>query len=100
MVGLVTWTGVATGDNFQLFFQPPTHEEPIRTWIRPLNYYRLTYAKSVVRVNGSFVQIQYPSPEVLAAAGQEGVDYFLGGRIYAITSATANELTAAGYTVT
>lgn len=98
--GLVTWVCAAFGGNLQLYFEPPTHEEPMRTNVRPLNYFRLTYAKSVVRVNGTFVQIRSPLPEVLEAAGQEGVDYFLGGRVYAITDAIAAELTAAGFPVT
>jgi hypothetical protein len=80
-------------------FTPPTHEEPIRTTVRPLNYFRLTWAASVVRVNGTFTTVRSPSQTLLQAAGESGVDYFLGGHTYDISDETATELVAAGFDV-
>lgn len=81
------------------YFEPPTFEGPMRTEVRPLHLFRETWAESIVRVNGSFTSIRAPSAEVCDAAGENGVDFFRGGYVYEITQATANELTAAGYTV-
>lgn len=81
-------------------FEPPVHEEPMRTHVPPLRYYRLSWANSIVRVNGSFVPIRTPSFEILTDAGEQGVDWFRGGCVYDVTSTTASELQAAGYTVT
>lgn len=80
-------------------FTPPTHEEPIRSTVRPLNYYRLTWAASVVRVNGTFQSVRSPHQDLLEAAGEHGTDYFLGGRTYVVTDAIGTELAAAGYPV-
>jgi hypothetical protein len=78
-------------------FKPPTHEEPIRTTEKPLCYYRLTYANSIVRIGGVLTSVRTPTQDILTAAGKEGVDFFLGGRTYTVTSATATELTNAGF---
>lgn len=78
-------------------FQPPTHEEPIRTVEKPLRYYRLTHANSIVRINGVLTSVRSPGQDQLTAAGTEGVDFFMGGRIYVISAATATELTSAGF---
>lgn len=78
-------------------FSPPTHEEPMRTKTRPLNYYRLTHALSVVRVNGTFTAVRSPSSDLLTTAGVSGTDYFIGGHVYTVTSAIATELTNAGF---
>lgn len=80
-------------------FQPPTYEEPMRTHVRPLNYYRLTWANSIVRIGGVLTSVRTPSAAVVAAAGIEGVDYFRGGGVYTVTSATKIELESLGYTV-
>lgn len=80
-------------------FEPPTHEEPIRTTVKPLCYYRLTYAKSIVRINGVLTSVRTPSAEVVAAAGVEGVDYFRGGCKYLVDDATKAELESRGYVV-
>jgi hypothetical protein len=82
-----------------LRFEPPTFEAPIRTQVRPVNYYRLTWAASIVRIDGVLTSVLQPSTDQLTAAGVEGVDYFLGGRVYTVSAATAAELTARGYTV-
>lgn len=81
------------------YFEPPTHEEPIRTTEKPLCYYRLTHANSIVRVNGVLTSVRSPSQDMLTAAGVHGVDYFLGGRSYLVDDAVAAELFAAGYNV-
>jgi len=78
-------------------FSPPTHEEGIRTTEKPLCYYRLTHATSIVRVNGVLTAVRSPSQDALTAAGTEGVDFFMGGRVYTVSSATATELTNAGF---
>lgn len=80
-------------------FYPPTHEEPMRTKVRPLNYYRLTHARSVVKVNGTYVQIYTPSAELLAGL-EEGVDFFRGGYEYVVDRDTADALAADGFTAT
>lgn len=85
------------GSSVSIMFSPPTHEEPIRTTQEPLKHYRLTWANSVVRVNGTLTSVRSPSQDLLTAAGVEGVDFFLGGRQYAVTTSTRDELTAAGF---
>lgn len=77
-------------------FYPPTHEEPIRTNTRPLNYYRLTHANSIVKINGVFTSVRSPSPELLEGL-EEGVDFFRGGREYDVDYATRVALTSAGF---
>lgn len=78
-------------------FEPPTHEEPIRTTVKPLCYYRLTYANSIVRINGVLTSVRTPSAAQIAAAGVEGVDYFRGGGQYVVDDATYAELQAGGF---
>lgn len=82
-------------------FSMPTHEEPIRVdpdrMFRPLSYYRLTHAPSLVKVNGSWVSMRTPPPELLVGL-TAGVDYFIGGYDYEIDQRTARDLALAGYT--
>lgn len=82
-----------------IVFGPPTHEEAMATNVRPLNYYRLTWGDSLVRVNGVFVRMRFPKPTVLQAAGVQGRDYFIGGYTYQIPEDVAQELVEAGYLV-
>lgn len=70
----------------------------MQTSVRPLNRFRLTYANSVVKVSGVFVSRRSPSSDLLV--GTEGVDFFLGGRVYVVSDATAAALSAAGFTTT
>lgn len=79
-------------------FEPPTHEEPMRTLVEPLVHYRLTYAKSVVRVNGLFTQISMPSFAITDGL-EQGVDWFRGGYVYTVTTATKLELESQGFDV-
>lgn len=81
-------------------FTPPTHEEPIRPgkdMPKHIGYYRLTYAASVVLVNGHFQSIRTPAPDLLAGL-VEGTDYFLGGREYEVTRNVMAQLEDDGYT--
>lgn len=80
-------------------FEPPTHEEPMRTEVAPLYYFRLTWANSIVRISGVFTSIRTPAFEVIEDAGQHGVDWFRGGYVYEVSEATKAELEAAGFTV-
>lgn len=77
-------------------FTPPTHEEPIRSDVRPLNYFRYTWAASIVRVSGTLKSVRSPSEDLLTGL-ENGKDYFLGGYEYLITDEVADELTAAGF---
>ena len=81
------------------WFEPPSWEEGINTRVKPFSYFRTTVSASVVRVEGTFTTIRTPSVYQTEAAGAEGKDFFLGGRIYTIDEATASELEVAGYTV-
>lgn len=92
----ITATAVVTSTTYH--FEPPIHEEPIRSDIHPLIFYRLTYAASIVRVGGVLTSIRTPSHEVLVAAGVEGRDYFMGGHIYQVEPDVQAELVAAGFT--
>lgn len=73
-------------------FTPPT---VIRSSRDPLLRYSMEMGQSVVRIDGAFQTIAYPWLGELT--GAEGTDWFLGGRTYNISFATAAELTAAGY---
>ena len=72
----------------------------MRTLVKPLCYFRLTESQSVVKVSGHYTTVKTPSADSLAAAGAEGVDWFIGGHIYTVTTTVGNALTADGYTVT
>lgn len=52
--------------------------------------------RSVVLVNGHWTTMDYPLSESFVQ-GKDGVDFFLGGHIYTVTSAQAAALTADGY---
>lgn len=80
------------------YFTPPTHEQPMRTNVRPLNYYRLTHAQSIVRINGTFTPVWVPSFDLLTDL-EPGVDYFRGGFVYEVSDEVAADLTAQGYEV-
>lgn len=75
-------------------FEPPSYPHII-TVRRP--HFTLTESNSVVRIGGVLTLQKSPSAQQLTTAGQEGVDWFIGGRIYDITNATAAELEVAGF---
>lgn len=79
-------------------FEPPTHEEPIRSQTEPLIHYRLTYANSIVKVNDAFVSVRTPAFDVVQSL-TEGVDWFRGGYVYRVSPDTRDALIAAGYDV-
>lgn len=81
------------------FFSPPTHEEPIRTREPWIFRFRLPQASSVIRKNGTFVLKRGVSQDELTAAGENGVDYFIGGYGYVVSDDIAAELEAAGFDV-
>jgi alkaline phosphatase D len=99
--GTVSWVGGVPVDVY--LFSPPTHEEPFRVNpsgpFRVLAYYRLTYASSLVKINGTWTAVRSPSAELLDGL-EAGVDYFRGGFEYEISRAVAQELIAAGYSPT
>ena len=77
-------------------FTPPTVEEGV-AGDRLFSRYTIPVGKSVVKVNGVYVTQPYPWLGDIASL-TEGVDYFLGGRTYVISSAVATALNADGYT--
>lgn len=83
-------------------FTPPTYPVPIR-YTNPdhriLRFATLPQAMSVVRTGGVFVAHRGVSQDELTAAGQMGVDYFIGGSSYIVSNAVAVELEAAGFNV-
>jgi hypothetical protein len=101
-VGLAIGTDVAltityVKDEAFFTFRPPRYE--VGETRRPLfRYYSTTVADSIVRISGTLQSIRSPHSDLLAGL-VEGSDYFLGGRVYVVTSAVRAELVAAGYTV-
>lgn len=97
-VATITATGVVA--QAQMYFTPPTVDRtqasPGGLWGR----YSVPVGQSVVRINGSLKTVSYPWIGELQAAGSEGTDWFLGGRTYPVSSATAAELNSAGYVTT
>lgn len=82
-------------------FTPPTYTQRVATRERVVNLLAtVTKCYAVVRINGSLTAVTVPSSEQLTAAGEEGTDWFIGGSTYTVSSATATELTNAGFTVT
>lgn len=79
-------------------FTPPTVKQTIDPKDRLFCRYQIDVGQSVVKVGGVFTLMPYPWLGDLQAAGAEGTDWFLGGRTYTITTATADALEAAGYT--
>lgn len=81
-------------------FEPPTHEEPMRTDTPPLRYFRLTWANTIIKISGVYTAVRSPSGDQLKAAGIEGTDYFRGGYVYFVNQTVRDSLVAAGYTLT
>ena len=80
-------------------FEPPFYHVEVPRHLTGGPRYRFHESQSVVRVSGTLTTVKSPTHEQLVAAGDEGVDWFLGGRIYNVSVTTADELTLAGYTV-
>lgn len=77
-------------------FTPPTHEEPIRTAEAPLRYYRLTYANSLVKVDGHYVPRRGLDHDSLIGL-INGQDFFVGGCLYTVSDDIAAALLADGF---
>lgn len=80
-------------------FSPPTHEEPIRTREPWIFRFRLPQASSVIKKNGHYVLKRGVSQDELWAAGEAGVDYFVGGNLYVVSEGVAAALEADGFDV-
>lgn len=78
-------------------FTPPTVKQPAGTGPL-LSRYSIDVGQSVVKVNGVFTTMPFPWIGDLQAAGEDGIDYFLGGRTYVIDTETAAALEADGFT--
>lgn len=90
------FVATANGDVVFYDFIPPGYEEPVR--VEGNLFVKAPRTMSVIRVSGELALVK--SPFVSQLVGDEGVDWFLGGRIYTVSAAVAAELVAAGYTVT
>lgn len=79
-------------------FTPPTVAESAGK-DRLFSRYRIMVGQSVVKKNGHYVTTPFPWLGEIADL-TEGIDYFLGGRDYTVSSAVAAALAADGYTTT
>lgn len=77
-------------------FTPPTRNEGSSDFF--FGRYSIPVGQTVVRTGGTFSTTPYPWLGDIADL-TEGVDYFLGGRSYVVSDATADELIAAGYSM-
>lgn len=77
-----------------VFYTPTVSEGPLA--LGPLfSRYRLVKAITVVKVDGEYYEMRYPSSEELA---EVDIAYIGGGR-YEVSDAERADLEAAGYTV-
>lgn len=79
-------------------FQAPVSYERVPTDIKPFKYYQQPVSFAVVWRNSHFQSIRAPHQEETDAL-VEGVTWFTGGRVYTISQATADLLTADGFAV-
>lgn len=93
--GTYVFTGSAAGGRKKVFI-PPTAREAILG--DPLfSRYGVSVGVTIIKKGGVFVEQPYPWLGELAGL-TDGVDYFLGGRVYEVTDAVAADLAASGYT--
>jgi hypothetical protein len=78
-------------------FTPPTVKQPLGTGPL-LSRFNMDVGQGVVKKSGVFTITPWPWLGELQAAGDEGTDWFLGGRTYQITDTTATALEADGFT--
>lgn len=78
-------------------FRPPSTREK---WTdqKPFAYFTADMGSSVVKRGGVWTTVRNLDAEEIFGL-VEGADYFQGGHIYTVTTALADELVAAGYTV-
>lgn len=88
--GGLSFTGLAV----RHVFIPPNVQRYVPV-IPPVNAL-MNFGLAVLRIDGQWIETEYPSEEQLDAADL----YFPGGYEFPVDSATADLLTAAGYTVT
>lgn len=81
-------------------FEPPTYPVEVPRRLTGGPRYRLHESNSVVRISGVLTIVKSPTSEQLEAAGVEGEDYFIGGRVYTVSDAIAAELETLGLSVT
>ena len=78
-------------------FTPPTVSQSLDPGDRLFCRYHLQVGQSVLLRDGTYETTVFPWIGELEGL-TEGVEYFLGGRTYEITDATADALEADGYT--
>jgi len=78
-------------------FRPPTVQQGVPGDVL-FSRFGSAVGQSVVRKNGVLTLNPFPWLGDLTGL-TEGTDYFLGGHEYVVSTAIANELTAAGFTV-
>lgn len=77
-------------------FEPPTLKQR-QPGDRLFSRYGVQVGQSVVKKNGTFVTDPFPWLGDLQGL-TEGVDYFLGGHMYVVSSEVATALQADGFT--
>lgn len=83
-----------------LTFEPPTVNDRVIKDNGPLfERYAIPVGQSVVKVDGVYEVSPFPWIGELVDT-VEGIDYFLGGHVYRVSGAVAEDLQAAGFTVT
>lgn len=76
-------------------FKTPTISEGPAAGGRLFSRFRLVRAITVLKINGEYYEIRYPSAEEVAAADIA----YIGGGTYPVDAAEKVSLEAAGYTV-
>lgn len=92
-------SGSAAGKGTSIIYQftPPTYELVVPDRRPP---YKLVWSLSVIRIDGVLTEWHTPTGRMLDDAGQEGVDWFLGGHVYHVSKDVSDELEASGFTTT
>lgn len=75
------------------FFTTPTVWEGDPDGPRLYDFYEWKRGVTVVRVGSNFQNVRFPTQDLLTAVDE----YWLGGRKYEVSAATAASLSAAGY---
>lgn len=77
-------------------FTPPTVDEGIECSSRLIGRFKLARGISIVKTSGHYAEQRFPWQGDLEPLA-EGSDYFIGGHVYTIDSATASALTIDGF---
>jgi hypothetical protein len=78
------------------YFTTPTVSEGPLAEGRLFSRFRLTKGVSVLKKDGEYTEIRFPSSEETTAADI----FYLGGGTYEVSASEAADLQAAGYTIT